>query len=76
MCVEWKATKIIVGYFIFEFKYTGQSISPSGTSELGCATKKTDTAVRSITIVEESLQVFLCTRRHCVLAGFTARRQS
>ena len=37
---------------------TGLFISPSGTSELDCATTKTDTAERSISIVRESLQVF------------------
>ena len=34
-------------------------ISPSGISELDCATTKTDTAERSISIGRESLQVFL-----------------
>jgi len=38
---------------------TGLFISPSGISELDCATTKTDTAVRSISICRESLQVFL-----------------
>ena len=38
---------------------TGLFISPSGISELDCATTKTDTAVRSISIGRESLQVFL-----------------
>ena len=33
-------------------------ISPSGISELDCATTKTDTAERSISIGRESLQVF------------------
>ena len=33
-------------------------ISPSGTSELECATTKTDTAERSISIGRESLKVF------------------
>ena len=33
-------------------------ISPSGISELDCATTKTDTAERSISIRRESLQVF------------------
>ena len=32
----------------FGFPYTGSFISPSGTSELDCATTKTDTAERSI----------------------------
>jgi hypothetical protein len=36
---------------------TGQFISPSRTSELGCATAKTDTAERIISMGRESLQV-------------------
>ena len=40
-------------------RYTGLFISPSGISELDCATTKTDTAERSISIGRESLQVFL-----------------
>ena len=39
-------------------KYTGLFISPSGISELDCATTKTDTAARSISIGRESFQVF------------------
>ena len=38
--------------------YTGLFISPSGISELDCATTKTDTAERSISIGRESLQGF------------------
>ena len=38
---------------------TGLFISPSGIFELECATTKTDTAERSISIGRESLQVFL-----------------
>ena len=38
--------------------YTRLFISPSGISELDCATTKTDTAERSISIGRESLQVF------------------
>ena len=38
---------------------TGLFISPSGISELDCATTKTDTAERSISIGRESLKVFL-----------------
>ena len=37
---------------------TGLFISPSGISELDCATTKTDTAERYISIGRESLQVF------------------
>ena len=38
---------------------TGLFISPSGISEIDCATTKTDTAERSISIGRESLQDFL-----------------
>ena len=38
--------------------YTGLFISPSGISEIDCATTKTDTAETSISIGRESLQVF------------------
>ena len=37
--------------------YTGLFMSPSGISELDCATTRTDTAERSISIGRESLQV-------------------
>ena len=40
------------------FRSTGLFISPSGISEFDCATTKTDTAERSISIGRESLQVF------------------
>ena len=53
---------------------TGLFISPSGISELDCATTKTDTAERSISIGRESLQFFFfCTRGLGVLPGSTAR---
>ena len=39
-------------------KTTGLFISPSGTSELDCATTKTDTTERSTSIGRESLKVF------------------
>ena len=45
--------------------YTGLFINPSGISDLDCATTKTDTAERSISIARESLQVFFCTRGLC-----------
>ena len=53
-------------YFLRKAKYvmnflfwnTGLFISPSGISEIYCATTKTDTAERSISIGRESLQVF------------------
>ena len=41
-----------------ELKNTELFISPSGISELDCATTKTDTAEKSISIGRESLQVF------------------
>ena len=44
---------------VTDVMYTGLFISPSGTSELDCATTKTDTAERSISIARESLKVFL-----------------
>jgi len=39
-------------------RYIGLFISPSGISELDCATTKTDTAERSISIGRKSLEVF------------------
>ena len=54
--------------------YTGLFISPSGISELDCATTKTDTTERSISIGRESLQVFFFfTRGLGVLPGSTVR---
>ena len=41
-----------------DMRYTGLFISPSGISELDCATTKTDTAERSVSIGRETLQVF------------------
>ena len=38
--------------------HTGLFVSPSGNSELDCATTKTDTAERTISIGRESLKVF------------------
>ena len=49
---------------------TGLFISPSGISELDCATTKTDTAERSISISRESLQGFFVLG---VLAYFQVR---
>ena len=48
--------------FIYRVEFNGQRntglfISPFGISELDCATTKTDTAERSISIGRESLQV-------------------
>ena len=50
----------------------GLFISPSGIYELDCATTKTDTAERSISIGREYLQVF-CIRGLGVLPGSTLR---
>ena len=47
-----------VGRLSTHSSYTGLFISPSGISELDCATTKIDTAERSISIGRESLQVF------------------
>ena len=55
------------------YSYTGLFISSSGISELECATTKTDTAERSISIGRETLQVFFCIRGLGVLPGSTAR---
>ena len=52
---------------------TGLFISPSGISELDCATTTTDTAERSISIGRETLQVFFFTRGLGVLPDSTAR---
>ena len=43
---------------LMEPENTGLFISPSGISELDCATTKTGTAERNISIGRESLQVF------------------
>jgi len=59
--------------FIYIYIYTELFINPSGISELDCATTKTDTAERSISIGREYLQVFFCTRGLGVVAGSTAR---
>ena len=48
----------IESFTIKTVSYTGLFISPSGISELNCATTKTDTTERSISIGTESLQVF------------------
>ena len=45
-------------HHILHYKCTGLFTSPSGISELDCATTKKDTAERSISIGRESLQVF------------------
>ena len=55
------------------FSSTGLFVSSSGISELDCATTKTDTAERSISIGRESLQVLFYTRGLGVLPGSTAR---
>ena len=50
-----------INQFYQDFKVVeskGLFISPSGISELDCATTKTDTAEISISICRESLQVF------------------
>ena len=67
------AEKLYIYIYIYIYIYTGLFISPSGISELDCATIKTDTAKRSISIGRESLQGFFCTRGLGVLLGSTAR---
>ena len=48
---------IIVTFMCPCIANTGLFISPSGISELDCATTKTDTAERSISIGRESLRI-------------------
>ena len=56
---NWKVFRSSSGHVQGVHIYcTGLFISPSGISELDCATTKTDTAERSISIGRESLQVF------------------
>jgi len=50
---------ISVWYTHISVQCTGLFISPSGTSELDCATTKRDMAERNISIGRESLKVFL-----------------
>ena len=61
-CLQIRSTTYSNPCVSFNFpqpkSYTGLFISPSGISELDCATTKTDTAERSISIGRESLQVF------------------
>ena len=64
---------INIGARVWKHIYTELFISPSGISDLDCATTKTDTAERSISIGRESLKVFFCTRGLGVLPGSTAR---
>ena len=65
MCVLSSSAAFVCNFYHYkknraryDQKYTGLFISPSGISELECATTKTDTAERSKTIGRESLQVF------------------
>ena len=71
MCHTMRQSYIYI--YIYIYIYTGLFISPSGISELDCATTKTDTAERSISIGRESLHVFFYTRGLGILAGSTAR---
>jgi len=53
--------------------YTGLFISPSGTSELDCATTKKDGRKEHINRYRIFQSFFFCTRGLGVLAGSTAR---
>ena len=53
---RFRVTGLIFAHIIIT--YTGLFIISSGISELECATTKTETAERSISIGRESLQVF------------------
>jgi len=72
-CETYRTTQCNKFCCVLTASYTGLFISPSGNSELDCATTKTDTTERSISIGRESLEVFFCTRGLGVLAGSTAR---
>jgi hypothetical protein len=63
------ATEVII-LALLTLVCTGLFISPSGISELDCATTKTDRAERSISIGRAYFQVFFVLG---VLAGSTAR---
>ena len=65
--------RVVTGKLLTEKLNTGLFVSPSGISELECATTKTDMAEWSISIGRESLQVFFCTRGLGVIPGSTAR---
>jgi len=65
-------TALGINSLLPQYFYTGLFISPSGISELDCATTKKDMAERSISIGRESLKD-VCTRGLGVLAGSTAR---
>jgi len=54
--------------------YTGLFISPSGISELDCATTKTDTAERSISAERETLQVSVLPYRCFICAPLVTRK--
>ena len=60
-------TVCVLIFFTF-VSSTGLFISPSGISELDCATTKTDTAERSISIGRESLQVSVLPYRCSICA--------
>jgi len=50
--------RLLAGIYDRLEEYTELFISPSGISELDCATTKTDTAERSVSIGRETIQVF------------------
>ena len=56
--IDYVCTYVYMYVCMYVYVYTGLFISPSGISELDCATTKTGTAERSILIGRESLQVF------------------
>ena len=55
---SWHTWRKLAADWLRTTGYTGLFISPSGISELDCATTKIDTAERSISIGRESLQFF------------------
>ena len=63
-------------YDLYSTPNTGLFISPSGISELDCATTKTDTAEMSISIGRESLQVSVLPYRCSICAPLVTRQMS
>jgi len=71
--------RILLTQLIFKINhsnYTGLFISPSGISELDCATTKTDTADRNISTKRDTLQVSDLPYRCSICAPLVTRQMS
>jgi hypothetical protein len=72
LLIPWLYSPLQPSQSLGILNYTGLFISPSGISEIDCATTKTDTAERRISIGRESLQVFFVLGAffsvHCLLS--------